>query len=412
MLEDAARRAVEGAGFAPRAEGAAPDVTVQLGARITELDRSPFDDPFWYGASGRSIGRSSTAATAGRASARAGATAGAGSAATTFPYYEREVAVLIRDKRAARRSTKRAPTARARSTAVADLLPAMFSAAMQDFPNGSTDQSAPVRIRRRPRLARHRSRRPAAGPQSARAIGGQRAQVALVAVQPFRGAGALRARRRCCAAPRRTRSCSRSAGQRSADSRRWASGRGAAGKRRGPPRARHAACPATASPAQQRQRVLLAAQPLGVGQLGVERRLGDRARDPFALRVVERAVELFGALDLALDGRLAALRRITLQIVVAKGSRCARRTSSRRCRSAAASASRHVEQRRPRVLERAVDAAADLAGPGADALPAWCRPAPRAGLAPAGRRSPAIACAGARRTTRRARCARAATAHR
>ena len=52
MLEDAARRAVEGAGFGAVPEGITPDVTVQLGARITEKDRSPFDDPFWYGGIG------------------------------------------------------------------------------------------------------------------------------------------------------------------------------------------------------------------------------------------------------------------------------------------------------------------------------------------------------------------------
>ena len=49
VLEDSARRAVEAAGFVPAAEGAVPDVSVQIGARITATDRSPYDDPFWYG---------------------------------------------------------------------------------------------------------------------------------------------------------------------------------------------------------------------------------------------------------------------------------------------------------------------------------------------------------------------------
>ena len=49
VLEDSARRAVEAAGFVPAAEGAVPDVSVQIGARITATERSPFDDPFWYG---------------------------------------------------------------------------------------------------------------------------------------------------------------------------------------------------------------------------------------------------------------------------------------------------------------------------------------------------------------------------
>ena len=52
MIEDAARRAIEGAGFVAAPEGAVADVTVQIGARITATDRSPFDDPFWYGGFG------------------------------------------------------------------------------------------------------------------------------------------------------------------------------------------------------------------------------------------------------------------------------------------------------------------------------------------------------------------------
>ena len=48
-LEDAARSAVEAAGFAPAADPKGADVTVQVGARITAYDRSPFDDPFWWG---------------------------------------------------------------------------------------------------------------------------------------------------------------------------------------------------------------------------------------------------------------------------------------------------------------------------------------------------------------------------
>ena len=54
MLEDTARRALEGAGFVAAPAGGVADVTVQLGARITETDRSPFDDPFWYGGGRRS----------------------------------------------------------------------------------------------------------------------------------------------------------------------------------------------------------------------------------------------------------------------------------------------------------------------------------------------------------------------
>jgi hypothetical protein len=49
VLEDTARRAVESAGFVPAPEGSPPDVTVQIGARVTAYEVAPWDDPFWYG---------------------------------------------------------------------------------------------------------------------------------------------------------------------------------------------------------------------------------------------------------------------------------------------------------------------------------------------------------------------------
>ena len=49
QLERFASPALEAAGFAPAADPKSADVTVQLGARITATDRSPFDDPFWRG---------------------------------------------------------------------------------------------------------------------------------------------------------------------------------------------------------------------------------------------------------------------------------------------------------------------------------------------------------------------------
>jgi hypothetical protein len=47
-LEDAAEPALKAAGFSAAAPGATPDVLVQLGARITRYDRSPWDDPLWW----------------------------------------------------------------------------------------------------------------------------------------------------------------------------------------------------------------------------------------------------------------------------------------------------------------------------------------------------------------------------
>ncbi len=141
MLEDAARRAIEGAGFVTAGE-AAPDVTVQLGARITETDRSPFDDPFWYGPWG-SFHRPFIYGRFGRPfwgpSWRYYPSAGA-----DWPYYEREVALLIRDKRTGEPLYEGRATSEGSLPAIGTALPAMFSAAIRDFPAGST--SNPHRV--------------------------------------------------------------------------------------------------------------------------------------------------------------------------------------------------------------------------------------------------------------------------
>ena len=91
MLEDAARRAIEGAGFVPAPDGITPDVSVQLGARITETDRSPFDDPFWYGGY-RPLASAVRASRFGRPYWGPGWRRGFWGPGNDFPYYEREVA--------------------------------------------------------------------------------------------------------------------------------------------------------------------------------------------------------------------------------------------------------------------------------------------------------------------------------
>ena len=143
MLEDAARLAVEAAGFAAVREGAVPDVTVQLGARITETDRSPFADPFWYcpwGSFHHPFGSSRF----GRPFSGPGWRHGSWGPGYDWPYYEREVALLIRDKRSGEPLYEARATSEGSSAAVATLLPAMFTAALKDFPNGSA--SNPHRV--------------------------------------------------------------------------------------------------------------------------------------------------------------------------------------------------------------------------------------------------------------------------
>ena len=140
MLEDAARRAIEAAGFAPAADPAAADVTVQLGARIVQTDRSPFDDPFWnggwsgwhrpfagYGRYGRSYW----------GGGGWGPGWGRGWSGYDFPYYEREVAVLIRDKRSGEPLYESRAQTSGSTTGLTRVLPAMFTAALKDFPAGS-----------------------------------------------------------------------------------------------------------------------------------------------------------------------------------------------------------------------------------------------------------------------------------
>ena len=141
VLEDAARQAIEGAGFRPAADAAAADVTVQIGARVTETDRSPFDDPFWYGGYagyGYYGGwhRPFAYGRFGRPFWGPGWRRGWGPG-PDLAYFEREVAVLIRDKRSGQPLYEARAQSEGQTTGVTGLLPAMFVATLQDFPNGS-----------------------------------------------------------------------------------------------------------------------------------------------------------------------------------------------------------------------------------------------------------------------------------
>jgi len=150
MLEDAARAAIEGAGFRPTPEGSAPDVTVQIGARITVTDYSPFDDPFWYGGYGI-WHRPFVYGRYGRPYwgpyGRYGSWWGPG---PDFPTYEREVGVLIRDKRSGDPLYEARAESEGTSSGVATVLPAMFVAALKDFPAGSATNPHSVTVEMQP----------------------------------------------------------------------------------------------------------------------------------------------------------------------------------------------------------------------------------------------------------------------
>jgi len=130
-LEDAARAAVQGAGFTPAADPKAADVSVQVGARITATDRSPFDDPFWWGPG---LHRPFFYSRGGRLFYAPGWRPYWGTRWENVTY-EREVAVLIRDRKSGEPLYEARASSEGFSPMTETALPAMFEAAMKDFPN-------------------------------------------------------------------------------------------------------------------------------------------------------------------------------------------------------------------------------------------------------------------------------------
>lgn len=142
VLEDSARQAVEAAGFVPAKDVKTADVSIQLGARVTATERSPFDDPFWYGGF-----RTSFYGGFGNRGRFWGSNWGYGAfpygygygfGRYDWPYYEREVGLLIRDKQSGQALYEASANNNGTSSAVPLLLPAMFAAALKDFPNGGS----------------------------------------------------------------------------------------------------------------------------------------------------------------------------------------------------------------------------------------------------------------------------------
>lgn len=125
-VEQGAHQALQTAGFAPAAPGAQPDVVVQIGARVTRYDRSPWDDPLWwrpYGSRWMGPGWPGAWGPYGPWRWR-----------TESSEYQREVGLLIRDKA----SGQPLYEARARTDGITaggpQVIAVMFSAALKDFP--------------------------------------------------------------------------------------------------------------------------------------------------------------------------------------------------------------------------------------------------------------------------------------
>jgi hypothetical protein len=125
-LEEAARPAIEAAGFRPAADAASADFSVQLTANVIGNERSRFDDPFYWpgGMFYSHFGRG-----------RWGFGTGLGFGPDVV-FYEREVAVLIRDRKSGLPVYESRAANVGASPAINSLLQPMFEAAMKDFPNG------------------------------------------------------------------------------------------------------------------------------------------------------------------------------------------------------------------------------------------------------------------------------------
>ena len=124
-LENAARHAIEGAGFTPAADPKLADFTIQVGARVSANERPLYDDPFWW------HGGVFHSHHGGPSFWHPGFIWMASS-----PSYEREVALLIRDRRTGEPLFEARATNDGGSPSIGALLQAMFDATMIDFPHG------------------------------------------------------------------------------------------------------------------------------------------------------------------------------------------------------------------------------------------------------------------------------------
>jgi hypothetical protein len=123
QLEAAAQGALQKAGFQPAAEGQAPDVLVQVGARTLRTERQVWADPLWWRGSFGYWRPAPWPGSAWSLSLRADP-----------PRYEREVALLLRDRASGKPLFEAHAVNDSGSSADSTLLPAMFEATLVDFP--------------------------------------------------------------------------------------------------------------------------------------------------------------------------------------------------------------------------------------------------------------------------------------
>jgi len=122
-LEAAARPALQKAGFRLAEPGATPDVTVQVGVRTTRTDYGPWNDPLWWNG--------------GFGYWRRGPWIGPSWSMTVHaspPRYDREVALLIRDRATGKPLFEARASNETGTSATPPVIAAMFQAALMDFP--------------------------------------------------------------------------------------------------------------------------------------------------------------------------------------------------------------------------------------------------------------------------------------
>jgi hypothetical protein len=125
-LEAAAAKALEKAGFTAVPDAAQADVIVQIGARLTRIEVSPWDDPLWW-----RWGAGYWRAPAWRSSR---SMYYAGLQSDWYRRYERNVAVLLRDRASGTPLFEAHAQTEGGTSGDAALLGAMFEAALQGFP--------------------------------------------------------------------------------------------------------------------------------------------------------------------------------------------------------------------------------------------------------------------------------------
>jgi hypothetical protein len=131
QLEDAARGALEAAGFRAVADANDAQYLMQVGARVVSTDPWIYNDPlFWRG--GWRHGRFGRPGFWGPGW---GPGWGWGWGPYDTPTYEREVALLIRDRKTGALLYEARASNTGPSAAIDYLLPAMFDAALKSFPN-------------------------------------------------------------------------------------------------------------------------------------------------------------------------------------------------------------------------------------------------------------------------------------